>query len=237
VDGIPFTATQNTDGSYTATIHHSQGQIATMYSYKSNGAPNGMSVWSLSFANGTYTATAIPEFKNLIAYHGFSIRITGDTGIRMSSSIDPSVRSQLIGSGISGYHLVEYGTKTVTQKYVDQGIPFVILGEMTRPTGGKSYYTENGTIVDAYSVDSNTGRYKFASVLSPVPPSSYKTDYAFRAYIILEKNNVKYVIYGPIKDRSMYTVATQVMSANEFNVGTDEYNFVQDIIDSGNKIQ
>jgi hypothetical protein len=194
-------------------------------------------VWSLSFSNGTYTATAIPEFKNLIAYHGFSIRITGDTGIRMSSSIDPSVRSQLIGSGISGYHLVEYGTTTVTQKYVDQGIPFVILGEMTRPTGGKSYYTENGTIVDAYSVDSNTGRYKFASVLSPVPPSSYKTDYAFRAYIILEKNNVKYVIYGPIKDRSMYTVATQVMSANEFNVGTDEYNFVQDIIDSGNKIQ
>lgn len=234
VDGIPFNANKNEDGSYTAVLQHSQGKIATMFSYKSNGAPNGMYVWSLAFENGTYTATAIPEFQDLIAYHGFSIRVTGNTGIRMSSSIDPAVRSQLIESGISGYHLVEYGTKTMTQKYVEQGLPFVILGEMTRPTGGKSYYEENGSIVDAYSVDAKTGRYKFASVLAPVPESSYTTSYAFRAYVILEKDNEQYVIYGPIKDRDMYTVATQVINAGEFAEGTSEYNFVQNIINVGN---
>jgi M6 family metalloprotease-like protein len=237
VDGVPFTAKKNADGSFSAELHHSQGTIATMYSYKSNGAPNGMYVWSLSFANGAYTATAIPEFQDMIVYHGFSIRITGDTGIRMSSSIDPTFRSQLISSGVSGYHLVEYGTKTMTQKYVEQGIPFVILGEMTRPTGGKSYYTENGTVVDSYSVDSATGRYKFASVLSPVPESSYKTSYAFRAYIILEKDGEQYVIYGPIKSRDMYTVARQIMNAKEFRKGTNAYNFVQNIIDVGNAEQ
>jgi hypothetical protein len=129
---------------------------------------------------------------------------------------------------------VEYGTKTMTQKYVEQGLPFVILGEMTRPTGGKSYYEENGSIVDAYSVDAKTGRYKFASVLAPVPESSYTTSYAFRAYVILEKDNEQYVIYGPIKDRDMYTVATQVINAGEFAEGTSEYNFVQNIINVGN---
>jgi hypothetical protein len=237
VDGVPFAAKKNEDGSFSAELHHSQGTIATMYSYKSNGAPNGMYVWSLSFSDGAYTAAAIPEFQDMIAYHGFSIRITGDTGIRMTSSIDPTFRSRLINSGISGYHLVEYGTKTMTQKYVEQGIPFVILGEMTRPTGGKSYYTENGTVVDAYSVDSDTGRYKFASVLSPVPESSYTTSYAFRAYMILQKDGEQYVVYGPIKSRDMYTVARQIMNAKEFKKGTDAYNFVQNIIDVGNAKQ
>jgi hypothetical protein len=154
----------------------------------------------------------------------------------MSSSIDPKVRSRLIGSGISGYRLVEYGTKSETAKYVDK-VPFVILGEMTYPTGGRSYYTENGTTVDAYSVDSGTGRYKFSAVLSPLQETSYTTSYAFRAYIILEKDGVQYVIYGPIKDRSMYTVAQQIMSANAYEEGTSEYTFVQNIINVGKKAQ
>lgn len=39
-----------------------------------------------------------------------SIRITGKAGIRFKTGISTDLRAQLLGNGVNGYHLKEYGT-------------------------------------------------------------------------------------------------------------------------------
>ena len=64
----------------------------------------------------------------------------------------------------------------------------------------------------SYGIDSNgklqnivyetvSGRQRFTSVLTGLPAEQYKTEYAFRGYIILEKNGVSYTFYGPPQAR------------------------------------
>lgn len=227
IDGIAYPATAS-GGKYTITLPHSEGRTAVMYYYDSSGVPKGMYVWTLTYANGTYTATAQSGLQDLLSYHGFSIRVSTPAGIRFKSGISQTLRSQLLSGGVNGFKLVEYGTLMMTNSN-RASYPFVKLGRKT--AGGRSYWIENGTVNDKI-FETVSGRIRFASVLTGLPASQYNTEFAFRGYIILEKNGERYIIYGMPVSRSVYTVAKQIQARGEFTVGSSGYKFIQGIIDS-----
>lgn len=227
IDGIAYPATANSE-KYTITLPHSEGRTAVMYYYDSSGVPRGMYVWTLKYGNGAYTATAQSGLQDLISYHGFSIRVSNPAGIRFKSGISQTLRTSLLGSGVNGFKLVEYGTLMMTNAN-RASYPFVKLGR--KSASGRSYWTENETVNDKI-FETVSGRIRFASVLTGLPASQYNTEFAFRGYIILEKNGERYIIYGMPVSRSVYTVAKQIQARGEFTVGSSGYKFIQGIIDS-----
>lgn len=227
IDGISYPASAN-GSSYTTALSHSNARTAVMYYYDANGIPKGMYVWSLAYSAGKYTATPLTGLRDLLSYHGFSIRVQDPAGIRFKSGIAQNLRSQLLGSGVDGYKLVEYGTLMMTNSN-RSSYPFVRLGRKT--AGGRSYWTENGTVNDKI-FETTSGRIRFASVLTGLPSTQYDTDFAFRAYIILENSGERIIVYGPAVSRSVYTVAKQIEVRGEFQQGSSGYNYIKGIISS-----
>lgn len=226
IDGIAYTSS-NTSSPYTVSIPSADSKTATMYKYNSSGIVVGMYVWKLNFSSGSYTASPIPQFEDLLSYHGFSIRVVGKSGIRFKTGISPETRASLLSSsGLAGYRLKEYGTLVMDHANYP-AYPLVLNATSTK--SGKSYYTENGTVKD-FIFETKAGRYRFTSVLTGLPVSRYKTDFAFRGYIILTDGTSDTVIYGPIVYRSIYTIANQVIVSGEFPPGSPADIYVRKII-------
>lgn len=227
IDGIPYAATKN-GSAYELALSHTNARTAVMYYYDANNIPKGMYAWSLTYADGAYTANPLAGLQDLISYHGFSIRVQSPAGIRFKSGIDETLRSQLLSNGVDGYKLVEYGTLTMTN--ANRSIyPFVKLGRKT--AGGRSYWKENGVVNDKI-FETVSGRIRFASVLTGLPASQYSTDFAFRGYVLLENGGTRILIYGPPVYRSVYTVAKQIDARGEFAPGSSGYDYIKGIISS-----
>lgn len=227
IDGISYPATKS-NGSYVVNLPHTEGRTAVMYYYDTGGIPGGMYVWTLNYTNGSYSVTPQASLKDLLSYHGFSIRVQEPAGIRFKSGISKDLRTKLLGSGVDGFKLEEYGTLMMTNSN-RASYPFVKLGRKT--AGGRSYWREGSTINDKI-FEIVSGRIRFASVLTGLPAAQYNTEFAFRGYIILENNGDRYIIYGMPVHRSVYTVAKQIQAKGEFQTGSSGYNFIQGIIDS-----
>lgn len=227
VDGISIPATRN-GSTLTATIHVATAKTVTMYKLRSSGTPESMYAWTLSYtAPGGYTATPLPaDMQNLLAYQGCSIRVTGKTGIRFTSSIDQNLRARLIGDGVEGFKLLEYGTVVISSSSI--GV-YPFIKDVGATKFGRSYWDASND----YYTGIVGGRIRFASVRIDLPVEEYARDYGFRAYAIVTKEGISYTFYcGQVTPRSMYYVAKQVMAANEFAQGTAAYNFVKNIIDT-----
>nr|WP_297864333.1 hypothetical protein [uncultured Acetatifactor sp.] len=228
IDGIQYTATKEGD-SYMLQLPDKTGKTAVMYYYNERKIPKGMYVWKLSWQGDICTAAPMPELQDLLSYHGFSIRVQGYSGLRFKSGIDAKKRAQLLGSGVDGYRLTEYGTLLINGSYL-QKYPFIKGGE--KVGGGRSYWTENGVVNDRI-FETVDGRYRFASVVTKLPAKQYATELAFRGYAILQgSDGGQLIIYGPPVARSIYTVAKQVMAAGEFRPGSSGYNYVKSIVDT-----
>jgi M6 family metalloprotease-like protein len=228
IDGVEYTAARS-DGRCTLALNDTNGQTAVMYSYNSSNVPVGMYVWKLSYNNGYCTAKPLKGLENLLSYHGFSIRIKGDTGIRFKSGIDTTVKNKLINSNVDGYKLLEYGTLYITEAN-RKTYPFVYLGE--KVGRGRSYWVDDNGKVKDYVFETVSGRSRFTSVLTKLPESQYATEIAFRSYIILESDEGSITVYGPPVSRSIYAVAKQVLNKGEFPVGSSGYNYVKNIVDT-----
>lgn len=225
IDGVQYTAAKN-GNTYTLQLPDKTGKTAVMYYYNENNIPMGMYVWKLSYQGDNCTATPLPGLKDLLSYHGFSIRVIGYSGLRFKSGIDTQTRAQLLGNGVDGYRLTEYGTLYITASNLQQ-YPFIKGGQ--KVNGGRAYWTENGKVNDRV-FETVSGRYRFTSVLTKLPKKAYATEIAFRSYAILQSaNGEQIIIYGPPVTRSIYTVATQVL--NQFKQGSDNYNYVKSIVD------
>lgn len=227
VDGKDYAAVKSGD-SYSVNLPHSNGRTAIMYQYNESGIPVGMYVWRIHYANGSYSATPLAGLQDLLSYHGFSIRVTSPSGIRFKSGIDTAMKANLLSGGVDGYRLAEYGTMFITQSNRAE-YPFVKLGR--KSGGGRSYWTEDGVTNDRV-FETVSGRNRFASVLTNLPPEQYATEIAFRGYIILDSGSERILLYGPPVSRSIYTVAKQIMAKGEFAEGSSGYNYVQGIINS-----
>ena len=226
VDGIPYTP-QVRNNRRIVTVPDGNAQAAVVYRYNENGAPIGMYVWTLEYRNNAYVVTEQPELADLLTYHGFSIRITGKAGIRFKTGISTDLRARLLGDGVNGYHLKEYGT-LVMNNANRAGYPMIKGGE--KVISGLAYGTDaNGNQQDSI-YETVDGRYRYTSVLVGLPASQYKVEYAFRGYIILNKDGRDITIYGPAMARSIYSLAEQVLNMGTYAQGSDADAFLRKLI-------
>lgn len=239
IDGVEFsgTAWQSDESKRLITIGSTgplgtTAQTAMAVQYNASGIPTGMYVWSLSYNGSYYTATAIPEFENLFSYHGFSVRYTGNTGLRCTFGIDSAKKQQLTNtSGLKGYRIKEIGTLIMRPDLYAQ---YPMVYGSNKLGGGKTYGVINGKFSDKVIRRAN-GRDQFANVLTKLPPARYNTAYIFRPYAVMEKDGGNVVIYGPEMSRSMYTVCKQILKRGDFKPGTSGYKFLKNIVDSVEK--
>lgn len=226
VDGIPYTL-QVRNNRRIVKLPNGNAQSAVVYRYNENGAPIGMYVWTLEYRNNAYVATEQPGLTDLLTYHGFSIRITGKAGIRFKTGISTDLRAQLLGNGVNGYHLKEYGT-LVMNNANRTSYPMIKGGE--KVISGLAYGTNaNGTHQDSI-YETVSGRYRFTSVLVGLPANQYKVEYAFRGYIILNKDGKDITIYGPVQARSIYALAQQVLNMGTYAQGSEADTFLRKLI-------
>mgnify|MGYP003289450302 CR=1 FL=1 len=229
VDGIAYEA-ETRNGYVIAQGAGLEGKTAVMYQYNESGVPVGMTVWELENAGNYYKATEMEGLKDLLTYHGFSIRITGRAGIRFKTGIGTQTREQLLGDGISGYQLKEYGT-LVTNNANLGTYPMINGGEkisniIAYGMSGDGELTDN-----IFSIVND--RYHYTAVLVGIPAKYYKTEFAFRGYATLTKGEEEITIYGPIRYRSIYSLAEQALSLNMFEENSDAWNFLKQLIADG----
>ena len=236
IDGVEYTSTawQNDESKRLVAIGSTgplgtTAETALMCRYNASGIPTGMYVWRLSYNGNYYTATAIPEFENLFSYHGFSVRYTGNTGLRCTFGIDTTKKAQLISdSGLVGYRITEMGTLIMRP---DLHASYPMVYGSNKLQGGRTYYVENGKVFNKV-IRTVNGRDYFANVLTKLPPQRYDTAYVFRPYAVMENNGSRIVIYGPEMSRSMYTVCKQILDRGDFKPGTSGYQFLKNIVDT-----
>lgn len=229
LDGIPYQAVSQ-DGSYIVSAPDGNVKTAVMYQYNESGVPVGMYVWSLSHNGSQFVVTEVPELRDLLTYHGFSIRIVGKSGIRFKTGISSELRAQLIGGGAGGYTLKEYGTLVMNNANRNQ-FPMIRNGE--KVLSGLSYgQNESGNLEDKI-YETVSGRYRFTSVLVGLPANQYKTEYAFRGYAVLNKDGQEIVIYGPPVARSIYALAKQFSESGMYTPGSEADQFLKKLISDG----
>lgn len=226
LDGIRYTAALR-DGKYMLTAPDGKVKTAVMYKYNESNVPIGMYVWRLKHNGTSYEVSAVPELENLLSYHGFSIRITGKSGIRFKTGISADLRSRMTSSGIAGYTLKEYGTLVMNNANLGQ-YPLIKGGE--KVLGGMSYGKNTAGVLEDKIYETVSGRHRFTSVLTGLPANQYKTEYAFRGYIILTKDGTDITLYGPAVGKSIYSLAQQVLAGNQYEKGSDADLFLRKLI-------
>lgn len=226
VDGVAYTP-QVRNNRRIVTLPDGNAQAAVVYRYNANGAPIGMYVWTLEYRNNAYVATEQPELTDLLTYHGFSIRITGKAGIRFKTGISTDLRARLLNGGVNGYYLKEYGT-LVMNNANRASYPIIKGGE--KVISGPAYgIAADGTRQDSI-YETVSGRYRYTSVLVGLPANQYKVEYAFRGYIILNKDGRDITIYGPVQARSIYALAEQVLDMGTYQPGSAADTFLRKLI-------
>lgn len=233
LDGVAYTGTMG-DRTVTLTAADKNAQSAVAYKYNESGVPAGMYVWSLKYDNGRYAAQAEPELEDLLTYHGFSIRITGKSGIRFKTGISVDLRNRLSSAGVNDFRLLEYGTLVMNDANRET-YPMVKGGAKVQ--SGMAYGADgNGGITDVV-YETVEGRYRYTSVLVGMPASQYKTAFAFRGYIILERYGKEITLYGPPVARSIYALAEQLLERGSYEPGSEAYEFLTNLIKDGDGIQ
>lgn len=207
---------------------------AVVYRYNETEVPLGMYLWTLNYTDGRYVVTPQPELEDLLTYHGFSIRITGKSGIRFKTGISAELRNRLTAGGVNGYRLKEYGTLVMTNKNREK-YPMVKGG--TKVQSGMAYGTDaNGNLTDVV-YETVDGRYRYTSVLVGLPAAQYKTEFAFRGYLILEKDGEEITIYGPPKARNIYSLAEQLLEGGKYEPGSAAHEFLTKLITDADALE
>jgi len=226
IDGIEKTSVQS-NGCITVDTGNQTSKTAVIYKYDSNGICRGMYVWMLEFVNGYYVATYESGLEDLLTYQGFSIRVSGQSGIRFKTGIDTSLRATLLSSGVDGYKITEYGTVAMAEAN-RASYPFIKGGEKT--TYGVAYgYNASGQFVDAI-FETVGGKDKFTSVLTNLAVDKYKADVAFRGYIILNNGARSVTLYGPPVSNNIYALAQRLISMNYYEAGSAQDLYIRKIV-------
>lgn len=233
LDGVAYEGTK-TGNQLTVTAAGKEAKTAVVYRYDESDIPRGMYVWSLEYERGAYKVTPEPELEDLLTYHGFAIRITGKSGIRFKTGISIDARNRLLTTGINGYRLAEYGTLVMNNASREQ-YPMVKGGAKVK--SGLSYGTDaSGNHIDL-AFETVDGRYRFTSVLVGIPVEQYKTEFAFRGYIVLEKNGSPVTLYGPVMARSIYVQAERYLANQTYQPGTEPYDFLKKLITDADALE
>lgn len=226
LDGVAVQG-EKRNGRLIAAAPHKSAKTAVLYKYNASGVPTGMYVWSLGYGRGAYAATEQPGLEDLLTYHGFSIRVTGKTGIRVKTGISADLRGRLLTTGVNGYRLKEYGTLVMNDANRNQ-LPMIKGG--SKVASGISYGKDaDGTMKDVV-FETVEGRYRFTSVLVGLPVEQYKTEFAFRGYAVLEKNGEQIILYGPVRANSIYTLAKRMLEQGGYQPGSSVHEFLKKLV-------
>ena len=229
IDGVAIPVQKDGSGKPYVTLPENSSSILVTYSFNTGSGdrhtqyPTGMKVYRVEKTDSDLTVAHLPELDNLLQYSGCSIRIVGVKGIRMITSINKSTRSSLMGDGLAGYKLVEYGTALCRASALEGGAPMV-LGT----PGVKSNYAYKKDVADPIFKDTGS-LIQYTNVLVGFTDEDCKEDIAMRPYITLEDENGDTVtLYGGIVYRSIGYIAYQ--NRNAFAPGSNAYNYVWNII-------
>lgn len=234
VDGVEWAATVSGADCYCVDVSHGDASTAVMYQYNEKNVPVGMHVWELDHDGKQYQATQVPELNDLLSYHGFSIRITGKSGIRFKTGIAAEVRDKLLSpEGAGGYRLKEYGTLVMNNANRGQ-YPLIKGGE--KVLSGLSYGINAEGVLEDKIYETVDGRHRFTSVLVGLPVSQYKTEFAFRGYAILTKDGEDITIYGPTVWRSIYALSEQILSLGQYPEGSSANVFLKKLISDADNL-
>lgn len=226
LDGVPYQGLLQ-DGLLVVKAADAAAKTAVVYQYNETGIPVNMYVWTLRYNGAAYKATPQPELENLLTYHGFSIRITGKSGIRFKTGISTDLRNQLTTARVNGYVLKEYGTLVMNHANREQ-YPMVMGGE--KVLEGMAYGVDDSGELQDVIYETIDGRYRYTSVLVGMPPTQYKTEYAFRGYAVMEKDGQQIIIYGPAVAKSIYSLAQQLLANGSYLPESSAYEFLQQLV-------
>lgn len=185
--------------------------------------PTTMRMWQVMTESSRQTARRLAELDDVLQYSGSSIRITGNKGIRMITSVPKDKKKSLTSkNGLSGWTLLEYGTVVAWDNEL----------------GGDSLTLEHPAAKRAYAYKKNatdpifkdTGKLiQYTNVLVGMTNEKCVPDLAMRPYMILENPaKVQVKLYGGTIHRSIGYIAYQNRKA--FQPGTASYKFIWDII-------
>ncbi|MCF0129427.1 MAG: hypothetical protein HUJ70_12680 [Pseudobutyrivibrio sp.] len=234
VDGVAYDAVKR-DGKWIiplgAPMKESEAsRVVTVYSYNENGVPTGMTVYELTF-NGDHHLTEMPEFKDALSYEGYNIRVSGSSGLRYRAAIKEEFKISLRTTGVNGYKLKEYGIVGISDN--DYGANPLIIGGAKTTTAKAYYYVSSSKIKDIV-FDKKNGLCYFSAYYPDMPSSAYKTSMVTRSYMKVAKGGKTYTIYSAPAKKNIYTVAQQIMAANngagQYPVGDARREFVESII-------
>lgn len=184
--------------------------------------PVSMKVWMLERnEDGSYKAMRIEEMDDILQYDGTSIRITGNKGIRMITSVPKAKKDALTGGGLAGYRLLEYGTVLAQTSKMDG--PLTLGQSYAR----SNYAYKRGVADPVFAYSGN--RVQYTNVLVGFNMDQCKEDIAMCSYMILEDaEGAQITLYGGIVYRSIGYVAYQNRSV--FAPGSAAYSYVWEII-------
>ena len=229
IDGAPVSVQKDDTGSPYVVLPEGSSSILVTYSFNTGSGdrhtqyPTGMNVYRVETTDSGLTVTHLPELQNLLQYSGCSIRITGKKGIRMITSINKSTRSALMGDGLAGYTLVEYGTALCRAGTSGSSVSLVLGG-----TGVKSNHAYKKGVSDPIFKDTGS-LIQYTNVLVGFTDEDCREDIAMRPYIILaDETGETVTIYGGIVYRSIGYIAWQ--NRNAFTPGSAAYEYVWNII-------
>ena len=225
LDGVAYPIQKDGEGNAYVDLPVAESYLLTAYSYNdaadAHGRyPTGMRCYRLTKNGAAVQVERLSAFDNLLRYAGTSIRLTGNKGIRMITSVDGALKSALIKEGVYGLTLVEYGTVLARASAIGGG-------NLTLQNGKSNYAYKRGVADPVFAYAGSLVQY--TNVLVGFSDEDCKEDIAMRPYIILQDAaGTSYTLYGGMVYRSIGYVAYQ--NRNSFRPGTAAYDYVWEII-------
>ena len=225
LDGVAYPIQKDGEGNAYVDLPVAESYLLTAYSYNdaadAHGRyPTGMRCYRLTKNGADVQVERLSAFDNLLRYAGTSIRLTGNKGIRMITSVDGALKSTLIKEGVYGLTLVEYGTVLARASAIGGG-------DLTLQNGKSNYAYKRGVADPVFAYAGSLVQY--TNVLVGFSDEDCKEDIAMRPYIILQDAaGTSYTLYGGMVYRSIGYVAYQ--NRNSFRPGTAAYDYVWEII-------
>ena len=225
LDGVAYPIQKDGAGNAYVDLPVAESYLLTAYSYNdaadAHGRyPTGMRCYRLTRNGAAVQVERLSAFDNLLRYAGTSIRLTGNKGIRMITSVDGALKSALIKEGVYGLTLVEYGTVLARASAIGGG-------NLTLQNGKSNYAYKRGVADPVFAYAGSLVQY--TNVLVGFSDEDCKEDIAMRPYIILQDAaGTSYTLYGGMVYRSIGYVAYQ--NRNSFRPGTAAYDYVWEII-------
>ena len=222
VDGVSYPIEENGD-SYVNLPD--TGDLLTLYTYRTGAGdygdyPTGMEVYRINRSAGGTTVTHIPELSNLLQYSGCSIRVTGNRGIRMITSLDQGKKAALTGAGLTGFTLEEYGTVVTWASDLGDG-------DLNLNTGKHNFAYKRGVADPVFGTNGSLTQY--TNVLVGFSLEECGKDITMRPYIVLRAaDGNQYTLYGGTVTRSISYIAWQ--NRDTYKSGTSAYDYVHELM-------